>query len=506
MHKLLVPLSFLCLSSIVSCLNPIEIKGQKFFDSVTKDQFFIKGVAYQPRGDENNRDPLADTNACTRDAELMKNLGMNVVRVYEINLDKDHDACMKAFEDAGLYLLLDIATPKNSVNRKTPEYDVKLYNAYKDTVAKFAKYPHVLGFIAGNEVTNDKTNTEASAFVKAVIRDMKTFLRKTGARAIPVGYASNDDEFIRDDIKDYFVCGDTEDAKADFYGLNLYEWCGDSSFEKSGYSDRTKELENFGKPVFLSEYGCNLVRPRPFSEVETLYGSQMTSVWSGGVAYEWSQENNEYGLVKVTGTTVEPLQDYTNLQKTLKNVNPQGVKMDDYNPSSSSINCPSVKATWKATNDLPPTPSEGACSCMRDNLSCTVSDAINQSTTNSTLGNQLDTMCGLVSCADISNTNNTYGKFSFCSPQDKLSYLYNLYTKDKPAKTACDFNGYAKQASPKRKDLDTCASIPANMDGNLQSNTPNNSNSNSMATILSVSSISSLMFLSTLMIFGSIAI
>lgn len=434
----------------------------------------------------------------------MKDLGINVVRVYEIDPAKDHEACMKAFEDAGLYLLLDIATPKYSINRKHPEYDVQLYNAYRNTVAAFAKYPHVFGFIAGNEVTNDKTNTEASMFVKAAIRDMKTFLRKTGARAIPVGYASNDDEFIRDDIKDYFICGDSEEAKADFYGLNLYEWCGNSSFEKSGYKDRTKELENFGRPVFLSEYGCNLVRPRPFTEVEALYSSDMTSVWSGGVAYEWTQENNEYGLVRISGSAAQPLQDYTNLQQVLKNVKPQGVKMDDYNPSPpSNVNCPSVKETWKATNDLPPTPSEGACSCMRENLSCAVSSAIQQSSSNSTLGNQLDTMCGLVPCNDISNSNGSYGKFAFCSPEDKLSYLYNLYAKDKHAKTACDFNGYAAQQTPKRNDLDTCASIPATMEGNLQSNSPNNKN---MAPVLASPTTSSILLLVTLLTYGIVAL
>ncbi|CAO3624568.1 unnamed protein product [Cunninghamella echinulata] len=339
-------------------------------------------------------------------------------------------------------------------------------------------------------------------FVKAAIRDMKTFLHKTGARAIPVGYASNDDEFIRDDIKDYFICGDNEEAKADFFGLNLYEWCGNSSFEKSGYKDRTKELENFGRPVFLSEYGCNLVRPRPFTEVEALYSSDMTSVWSGGVAYEWTQENNEYGLVRISGSAAQPLQDYTNLQQILKNVKPQGVKMDDYNPPApSNVNCPSVKETWKATNDLPPTPSEGACSCMRENLSCAVSSAIQQSSSNSTVGNQLDTMCGLVPCNDISN-NGTYGKFAFCSPEDKLSYLYNLYAKDKHAKTACDFNGYAAQQTPKRNDLDTCASIPAAMEGNLQSNSPNNKN---MAPVLASPTTSSILLLVTLLTYGFVA-
>jgi hypothetical protein len=130
---------------------------------------------------------------------------------------------MKLFADAGIYLLLDVATPHFSVNRKSPEYGVNLYNAYKATVDAFAKYNNLFGFIAGNEVTNDKTNTQASAFVKGALRDIKVYIKGTKSRQIPVGYASNDDEFIRDAIKDYFNCGD-QDAQVNnnYIFANVY--------------------------------------------------------------------------------------------------------------------------------------------------------------------------------------------------------------------------------------------------------------------------------------------
>lgn len=402
---------------------------------------------------------------------MMKDLGANVVRVYEVDPSKDHDACMKSFADHGLYLVLDIATPTFSINRKSPAYDLTLYDAYRSTVSSFSKYPHLLAFVAGNEVTNDKTNTAASAYVKAVIRDMKTLLRHAGGRAIPVGYASNDDEFIRDSIKDYFVCGEDESSHADFFGVNLYEWCGGSSFEKSGYAARTQEFENFGKPVFLSEYGCNLVRPRTFGEVEAVYGPQMTHVWSGGVVYEWTQENNEYGLVKIANAQAQPLTDYHNLQKVLKAAAPKGITMDEYQQHSDPPPCPAPSENWKAATSLPPTPSSGACRCMKDNLSCVVSDAVLQSSSNTTIGSQLDTMCGLVKCSDISGQGESgnYGAFSFCSPEDKLSWLYNLYVtqnkNDNANPPTCDFNGNAQKVTAKRNDVETCSSIKPDMDG-----------------------------------------
>lgn len=40
----------------------------------------------------------------------MKELGVNSIRVYHVDPDADHSGCMKAFDDAGIYLLIDLDT------------------------------------------------------------------------------------------------------------------------------------------------------------------------------------------------------------------------------------------------------------------------------------------------------------------------------------------------------------------------------------------------------------
>ncbi|CAO3668016.1 unnamed protein product [Rhizopus stolonifer] len=465
----------LCASSTYA-LNPIVTQGSKFFDSVTKQQFFIKGVAYQPRGQVKSgiMDPLANPTACARDAPMMAKLGTNVLRVYEVDPTLNHDACMKSFADVGIYLILDIATPKFSVNRKTPEYTIYLYNAYKTTVDAFINYDNVFAFIAGNEVTNDKTSTLAAAYVKASLRDIKQYVRSM-KKNIPVGYASNDDEFIRDDIKSYFNCGD-EESQADFFGVNLYEWCGSSSFELSGYRERTKEFEEYSKPVFLSEYGCNLVVPRPFTEVASLYGPDMTNVWSGGIVYEWTQENNQYGLVTIDDQgNAQELQDYKNLKEQLERVQPKGVDMDSYQEQKTTAACPNLSDHWKASAALPPTPSEGACQCMVENLECVASNHVKttaESTSNNTLGVQLDVMCSLTSCIDIHGDaeKGEFGMFSFCSPRDKLSWLYDLHSKKEKT---CNYEGLGQEVQPKRHDIHKCADVAPNFESPVDFKTSN---------------------------------
>lgn len=74
----------------VWALNPISIKGTRFFDSVTQDQFFIKGVAYQPRTlAAGFTDPLSKPADCKRDFSLMKDLGLNTIRVYQVRYQRN---------------------------------------------------------------------------------------------------------------------------------------------------------------------------------------------------------------------------------------------------------------------------------------------------------------------------------------------------------------------------------------------------------------------------------
>lgn len=210
---------------------------------------FMSGVAYQQdlkhvdksmiKKTQQYVDPLVNMKQLKIDVPILKELETNTIRVYAIDPKENHDAAMKMLDDAGIYVVADLSEPALSINRDEPHWDIALFERYKAVVDILAKYDNVLGFFAGNEVSNQVNNTGASAFVKAAVRDTKAYIKEKKYREIPVGYATNDDKEIRDPLANYFNCGKKDDS-ADFWGYNIYSWCGQSSMKISGYDVRTK--------------------------------------------------------------------------------------------------------------------------------------------------------------------------------------------------------------------------------------------------------------------------
>lgn len=437
----------LLLSSVsASSLPAIDIVGNKFFYSNNGSQFYIKGVAYQSNtaADSNSSfvDPLADTSTCERDIPYLQKLSTNLVRVYAVDVTQDHSGCMNALNDAGIYVLADLGEPDLSINRDDPEWNVELFQRYAAVVDLFANYTNVLGFFAGNEVVNAPNNTDSAPFVKAAIRDTKAYIKQKGYRSIPVGYSASDDAFVRVPEADYFACGD-DDVHADFYGVNMYEWCGNATYENSGYEDRTNEMKNLTAPLFFSEYGCNAVQPRQFTEVQALYGENMTDVWSGGIVYEYFQETNDYGLVTVSGSSVSTLADFNYLSSQLASISPSIAYSSDITTTSSTIACPATSQTnWTAATNLPPTPDSSICDCLNSSLSCVVSDDVDEED----YSDLFSYICDQVSCDAITGNGSTgaYGAFVGCNPQQQLNYVLNLYYEQNSADSnACGFSGSA---------------------------------------------------------------
>lgn len=442
-------------------VQQIVTKGQHFFFE-NGTEFFIRGVAYQQDVGVDGTvaagkggsyvDPLADPSTCRRDIPWLVKLRTNTIRVYAVDPTQNHDACMSMLADAGIYVISDLTDPLQSINRDNPQWDYDLYNRYTSVIEMFSKYDNVIGFFAGNEVSNAPNVTAASAFVKAAVRDSKAFIRKQGFKNLGVGYATYDGP-IRIELADYFACGSKRDS-VDFWGYNCYSWCGDSNFQSSHYAQRTQEFQTYPVPVFFAEYGCNAVEPRTFTEIAAMYGPQMTPVWSGGIVYMYFQTGANFGLVNVKGNSVSPLPGFQQYSQQMAKAEPATTEIAQYNPTGlSTPACPTIGPNWEAAAlPLPPTPNQDLCNCMYASLECVVANGVSHSSYknlfNYICGHDKDACLGIATDAEAGH----YGSYSGCESTQQLGFVMNQYYLDQNKNSqACDFNGAAslvQAASP----------------------------------------------------------
>lgn len=468
----------------------IRLQGRHFFNS-DQTQFYIRGVAYQQDYQANGTntansdytDPLADPVRCRNDVPNLRRLGANVIRTYAVDPDQDHTACMNALAAAGIYVISDLSAPttSGSINRDSPDWTTDTFSRYTDVIDDLSQYSNLLGFFAGNEVSNSQNTSAAAAFVKAAVRDSKYYISQKINRPIPVGYATSDDESIRDQIAQYLNCDPDVANNVDFFGYNIYSWCGESSYQTSGYQERTRFFQDYSVPVFFAEYGCNKVEPRPFTEVGALYSEPMTSVWSGGIAYAYFQEANEFGLVTLNGDDATPNQDFDNLSSQLAKISPSSTAFAAVSTNMSPTTCPGVGATWSSTpSPLPDRPNLDLCNCASTAFNCVVKDSTSMDDYADNFGKHHHIACfplntysqtgficdpnlnGGQYCDGITHnsTTGTYGAYGMCDARTQLSYVMNKYYLGQRSNnpSACGFGG-AASTQPAQSPTGTCVSL-----------------------------------------------
>jgi len=94
----------------------------------------------------------------------------------------------------------------------------------------------------------------------------------------------------------------------------------------------------------------------------------MSSVYSGGLVYEYSEEDSNYGLVKIDGDSVTENEDFKELMQQFKD-NPSPEGDGGYKSDGKASPCPANSDSWDVTafkdDELPAIP-DGADKFMKD--------------------------------------------------------------------------------------------------------------------------------------------
>ncbi|KAJ6039031.1 CAZyme family GH72 [Penicillium canescens] len=222
-----------------------------------------------------------------------------------------------------------------------------VFEQYAAVLDSMAGYSNLLGLLVGDETISGYTSVDLAPYLKAAARDMKAYTAARQYRPItlPIGYATSAEYTYMQALGEYLVCGGNSDDAVDFYSVNGYQWCGNSSISDSGYDTLTSKVEGLSVPVFFSEDGCNMA-PRLFGDQSAIFESNMSRIWSGAIIYEWREEASNYGLVSYTTSEVSTpttLADYNALKSQWSAVITNG----DPPSSFATPSCPtSINSYW----------------------------------------------------------------------------------------------------------------------------------------------------------------
>ena len=202
-------------------------------------------------------DTLANGAACKRDVAFLLQLRINVVRVSNVDITKDHTECLNAFADAGIYVLAELRSPSQWMEPK-PEWtrwDIPLFEQYLAVVEQLSKFTNVLGFVVGD--TGDRAeNSPGLPFYKAAVRDIRELVKQRSLREVPIGWILGSPFLAAKTTEqlDYMTC---EDPRVDFMAVGLRETNNDGCTKDLRINETASVYKDAPVPTFLYDHGCS---------------------------------------------------------------------------------------------------------------------------------------------------------------------------------------------------------------------------------------------------------
>ncbi|HJT82758.1 MAG TPA: glycosyltransferase [Chthoniobacterales bacterium] len=254
----------------MSTKSRIRAVAKFFFDGDQK--FFVKGVTYGPFRPDSEGHYLGTPKQLERDLQLMKELGINLVRIYHTPPRWFLDGC----EAANIRALITVPWSKHiEFLRKASARDA-IIESLRDAVEANAGHAAIFGYLVGNEISSTMVRwlgvRRVTEFVERLIQ--------LGQEIDPAGLFS------------YATYPPTEyllPQNVDFSCFNVYLH---NQLEFERYLLRLQNLTE-ERPLILGEFGMDTIRHSEDEQAEMLswhVDSVARCGLAGTILFAWTDE------------------------------------------------------------------------------------------------------------------------------------------------------------------------------------------------------------------------
>lgn len=254
--------------------------------------------------DKNGNNIQEKSEKTAGDFQLMKQMGVNSIRLYHQPYKLNKQLCRQLYEKYGIYILLGDFLGKYAIGSgasweegtdyDNEEHQENMLKSVREMVLTHKDEPYVAVWILGNENVYGfgcNADKKPASFFKFVNKAAK-LIKELDPMQRPVAVASGDVIYLDEFAKN---CPDV-----DIFGSNLYRG-------KYGFFDYWDEVKRVsGKAAIITEYGCSSYS-KGYTEEEgqDYQASYHKNAWIdiknnscgygagnalGGVAFEWLDE------------------------------------------------------------------------------------------------------------------------------------------------------------------------------------------------------------------------
>ncbi len=254
----------------MSFTAPVRVQAKFFFEGDRK--FFVKGVTYGPFAPDAEGAHFGTSDGARADLALMRDTGINLVRVYYVPPRWFLDACA----DHGIRCLVSIPWAEHIEflnDRKTRR---EIEQAVVAAVRENRGHPAIFGYLVGNEIPSHMVRWLGPHRVTEFVENLIYLAKRANPEAL-YSYASFPPT-------EYLL-----PQNADFFTFNVY------LHRQEDFDRYLARLQNLAedRPLLLGEFGMDTIRHSEDEQAEML-GWHIDSVVRGGLAgtiiYAWTDE------------------------------------------------------------------------------------------------------------------------------------------------------------------------------------------------------------------------
>ena len=250
--------------------SPIRVHGKFFFAGDQKH--FVKGVTYGPFAQGSHGAQFPEPTMVDEDFALMREAGVNTVRVFTVPPIWLLDAAHRA----GLKLLVGLSWSQHIAFLDSAAIQAEIQETVAAGVRTCRCHPAIFGYLVGNEIPPDMVRWHGAEAVRRFVRSLVARIRDEDPEAL-VSYANfPSTEYLTIDLTD-FIC------------FNVY------LHDETAFRRYVARLHNLAvdQPLVLTEFGVDSLRQGKQEQCRIL-SWQVRSAFETGVAgtfvFAWTDE------------------------------------------------------------------------------------------------------------------------------------------------------------------------------------------------------------------------